>query len=273
MTKLTCSIPTSLVEAVKAASAESNLSVDELVAKALSEYLKVPLHTLFQVSTSGALVKGIYQGAVSTGELLRHGDFGLGTFEGLDGEMVIVDGKIYQVRGDGTVQLIKEDVLVPFAAILPFSADVRFELTDLSTVEALRAACDAHRVSDNLFYAFRVDGHFRSVHTRAMRPAQEHTPLVEAAGVQPEFHFEEVAGTIVGFWSPGYATAFSVPGYHFHFLSTDRTKGGHLLDFLGAPLVVHMDSVSGFYVSLPDSGDFLQADLPNDPSADLTKAE
>ena len=109
-------------------SAQSNLSVDELVAKALSEYLKVPLHTLFQVSTSGALVKGIYQGAVSTGELLRHGDFGLGTFEGLDGEMVIVDGKIYQVRGDGTVQPIKEDVLIPFAAILPFTADVEFEL-------------------------------------------------------------------------------------------------------------------------------------------------
>jgi acetolactate decarboxylase len=273
MANLQCSISTSLLAALETASKEANQTIDYLVAQALSQYLKIDLHTLFQVSTSGALVAGIYQGAVSTEELLRHGNFGLGTFEGLDGEMVVLDGSIYHVFGDGTVHVARENVSIPFAAVLPFTASDSFELDKDCTIQDLRAACDAHRMSENLFYAFRIDGSFRTVHTRAMRPAKEHTPLIEAAAVQPEFHYKDISGTIVGFWSPGYATAFNVPGYHFHFISDDRTKGGHLLDFQGGPLKAQVDSVRGYYVALPDSGDFLQAELPKDPTADLSKAE
>jgi acetolactate decarboxylase len=79
-------------------------SISQLVTEALSRFLRVPLHTLFQVSTSGALVQGVYGRAVSSTLLLNYGDFGLGTFHNLDAEMVILDGTIYQVRSDSHQQ-------------------------------------------------------------------------------------------------------------------------------------------------------------------------
>src|SRR5258705_6221980 len=81
-------------------------------------------HTLYQVSTSTALVEGIYQGAVRIGTLREHGDLGLGTFENLDGEMAVVDGHFFQVRGDGSVRECDDDDLSPFAVITRFAPDV-----------------------------------------------------------------------------------------------------------------------------------------------------
>ena len=68
-------------------------------------------HTLYQVSTAIALVEGIYQGAVRVGTLREHGDLGLGTFENLDGEMIIVDGHFFQVvRG---LRIERPDEIAP----------------------------------------------------------------------------------------------------------------------------------------------------------------
>jgi acetolactate decarboxylase len=268
-----CSVSDALAEELRRAVERHPLSLDEIVGNALSEYLRPPGHTLFQVSTSGALVAGIYQGAVSTSELLRHGDLGLGTFEGLDGEMVVLDGRIYQVHADGSVQVIEKDLLVPFAAVLPFASDNTFEIPDPCSLRGLQRICDGHRRSRNVFYAFRIDGVFASVHTRAMRAVSEHTTLLDAASVQPEFHFQNVSGTIVGLWSPGYAAAFNVPGYHFHFISDDRMRGGHLLDFTSLHLELQVDAVSGYYIALPQTEDFLHATLPIDPTSALYKAE
>jgi hypothetical protein len=106
-----------LQRALEALSNETGEPIPQLVADALSHGLGIPVHTLFQVSTSGALVQGIYERAVSSTFLLNYGDFGIGTFDNLDGEMVVLDGVIYQVRSDGIVNKIVDDTGTPFAVV------------------------------------------------------------------------------------------------------------------------------------------------------------
>jgi acetolactate decarboxylase len=243
-----------------------------LVSKALAEYLQVSHHTLYQVSTAIALVEGIYQGAVRVGTLREPGDLGLGTFEQLDGEMVIVDGHFFQVRSDGSVQECDDDVLSPFAVVTRFAPEAAVTLDQCPDMSHLTSRFDGLRQSDNVFFALRVDGHFDYVHTRAMCRTAEGVPLVQAA-VQPEFEFHEVPGTLVGFWTPAYAKTLNVPGYHLHFVSHDRQSGGHLLQCRGANLRLQIQREGDYRIALPETEDFFRADLRRDPAADLAKAE
>jgi acetolactate decarboxylase len=230
-------------------------------------------HTLYQVSTATALVEGVYDGATQISTLRKHGDLGLGTFEGLDGEMVIVDAHFFQVRSDGSVREVPDDVLSPFAAVTAFSADQEITLNDCPDLSHLTAQFDGLRPSDNFFYALRVDGTFEYIHTRAMRRTKEGTPLVQAAAVQPEFEFQNIAGTLVGFWTPEYAKSFNVPGYHLHFISADRTHGGHLLQCKGKNFRLQIQQEGDYHIVLPETEDFLKANLRQDPTAALAKAE
>ena len=258
---------------LEALSNETGESIPQLVADALSHGLGIAVHTLFQVSTSGALVQGIYERAVSSTFLLNYGDFGVGTFDNLDGEMVVLDGVIYQARSDGTLNKIVDDTGTPFAVVVKFAADQDQTIASASSFEELRAICDRYRDSDNLFYAFRIDGHFDHIHTRAMKATLEGLPLAKAAAIQPEFDFRDIRGTLVGIWAPQFASALNVVGYHFHFLSEDRTKGGHLLECSGMNLRVRVEKLNDFHLSLPESEEFLRADLAKDASKDLAYAE
>jgi acetolactate decarboxylase len=248
-------------------------SVAHIVSKALADYLQVAHHTLYQVSTATALVEGIYQGAVRVGTLRKHGDLGLGTFENLDGEMVIVDGHFFQVRSDGSVRECSDDVLSPFAVITRFAPEAAVTVAQCPDMSHLVSRFDALRPSDNFFFALRVDGHFDYVHTRAMCRTAEGVPLVQAAAVQPEFEFHDVSGTLVGFWTPEYAKTLNVPGYHLHFVSDDRKSGGHLLQCRGTNLRLQIQREGDYRIALPETEDFLKADLHRDPAADLAKAE
>jgi acetolactate decarboxylase len=273
MAELKTTISPGLWQALVDHSRRSREPLAHIVSKALAEYLQVVHHTLYQVSTSTALVEGIYQGAVRVGTLREHGDLGLGTFENLDGEMVVVDGQFYQVRGDGSVHECADDVLSPFAVVTRFAADVTATLQECPDLGQLIVRFDELRHSDNVFFALRVDGHFAYVHTRAMCRTREGVPLVQAAAVQPEFEFHDVEGTLVGFWTPEYARALNVPGYHLHFLSADRTRGGHLLQCRGSNLTLQIQKTGDYRLALPETEDFLKADLSRDPRADLARAE
>jgi acetolactate decarboxylase len=273
MPVLNCQISQGLKDVLDAESKKSGQSISLLVTSALSRCFGVPLHTLFQISTTGALVEGIYERAVSTKVLLDYGNFGLGTFENLDGEMVVLEGAVYQVRGDGTVSKITGDVGTPFAVVVPFVADQDADFKSASSLKEITRICDGFRDSDNLFYAFRIDGHFTRVHTRAVRATLDGLPLAKAAQIQPEFDFQNVSGTLVGIWAPQFSSALNVAGYHFHFLSEDRTKGGHLLELSGDNLRVRVERLNDFHLSLPESEEFLKADLTRDPTKDLAYAE
>jgi acetolactate decarboxylase len=137
----------------------------------------------------------------------------------------------------------------------------------------LTARIDLLRHSDNVFFALRVDGKFDYVHARAMCRTEEGVPLVQAAAVQPEFEFHDVSGTLVGFWTPEYATTLNVPGYHLHFISADRACGWHLLNCRGANLRLQIQREGDYQIALPETEDFLKADLRRDPAADLAQAE
>jgi acetolactate decarboxylase len=273
MPMLNCQIPQALMNTLEQRSKANGQSISLLVTHALSHCFGVPLNTLFQISTTGALVEGIYEKAVSTKVLLNYGDFGLGTFEHLDGEMVILDGSIYQVSSDGTVSKIVDEVGTPFAVVVPFVADQDADVEHASSLEEVTAMCDRFRDSENLFYAFRIDGHFNHVHTRAMRATLDGLPLAKAAAIQPEFEFTDITGTLVGIWAPKYSSALNVAGYHFHFLSEDRSKGGHLLECSAKNLRVAVERLNHFHLSLPESEEFLKADLTRDPSKELAYAE
>jgi acetolactate decarboxylase len=229
------------------------------------------MSTLYQISTSTALVEGVYSGSVRSSVLLEHGDFGLGTFEGLDGEMVILNGHIYQVTNK--VQHRTDDFPVPFASITYFHANSSFEIDNVACLKGIELACDQQRISDNLFYALRLDGTFETIHARAVHTVPQNTRLLDAAKTQSEFHFENIEGTLLGFWSPGYSSSFSIPGYHLHFISKDRTKGGHVLDCTAQKLKAGIQVLSELNIRLPDSGPFLTTNLSEDPAPDLATTE
>ena len=273
MPRLDTAISPGLWQALVDHAQRAHESLAHIVSAALAEYLQVTRHTLYQVSTSTALVEGIYQGAVRVGTLRAHGDLGLGTFEDLDGEMVVVDGQLFQVRSDGSVQQCSDEVLSPFAVVTRFAPETEIRLPECPDLRHLTARFDVLRDSDNVFYALRVDGHFDYVHTRAMCRMKEGVRLVQAAAVQPEFEFHNVPGTLVGFWTPEYAKTLNVPGYHLHFLSADRTKGGHLLQCRGSDLRLQIQHGGEYRLALPETEDFLKADLRRDPAADLARAE
>lgn len=273
MHELKCHISDGLWEALHAHMGATGEPMRHVIASALAQHLDVSHRTLFQVSTSSALVEGVYQGAVTVGVLRRHGNLGLGTFELLDGEMVVVDGHFFQVKSDGAVHPVPDNVLTPFAAVTDFEPDASTELAECPDLGTLTARFDGLRSSPNVFYALRVDGRFDYVKTRAMCKTEEGVPLAQAAAMQPEFEFGDVEGTMVGFWSPEYAKAFNVPGYHLHFISADRQHGGHLLGCRGRGLKLQIQTEANVQVALPETEDFLKADLAKDPTAALKFAE
>jgi acetolactate decarboxylase len=273
MKTISSSLPDSLAAALERRMAADRETRDHIVARALSEYLATPLHTLFQVSTSAALVEGIYQGAVRVSRLLEHGDFGLGTFIDLDGEMVVLDGVCYRVSSTGVITSVEGDRLIPYAVVTRFSSRVRKSGQAIGDFDELVRVCDQLRDSNNVFHAFRVKGNFDMVKTRVMKPVPKGTGLKKAASVQQSFRFEKLRGTLVGIWSPAFAASFSVPGYHFHFLSEDRQSGGHLLDCRASQVEIDGCAMNEMHVSLPETADFLKADLTRDPQADLMQAE
>ena len=273
MKRIDCDLPDSLYEALMERMRIDKTGFDHVVLAALSQYLGKPLHTLFQVSTSAALVEGLYQGAVRVSRLLRHGDFGLGTFIDLDGEMVVLEGVCYRVAADGTVSTVEGDSLIPYAVVIRFTVDFAIDKQQLGNFSELVAVCDALRSTENAFYAFRVEGEFSLVKTRVMKSVPHGTGLKAASSRQEEFTFQDQKGTLVGLWSPGFAGSFSVPGYHFHLLSEDRKRGGHVLECKATSVTIGGCALHEMHVSLPETAEFLQADLSRDPSDDLMSAE
>ena len=273
MPELHARVDAAVLAALRDQAQASGAPVDHLVERALAEFLGVEHHTLYQVSTAGALVEGVYQGAVSVGVVREHGDFGLGTFEDLDGEMVMLGGHVFRVGSDGAVGEVRDDARTPFAVVTRFGDPPAVTVDARGGFADLTAAIDGLRRSANVFVAVRVDGRFHAVHVRAACRTAPGVPLAVATEQQAEFELAAVTGTMVGFWSPPYASGVEVAGYHLHFLTDDRRAGGHVLDCRGAQLTLRLQEESDVHLALPDTTAFRGADLTHDPTADLDRAE
>lgn len=240
MHSIHCKVSNSLWRSLEERQRATGESLHHIVRQALADYLQVNHSTLFQISTTGALVEGLHQGEVTVGLLKQHGDFGLGTFNDLDGEMVVLDGCFYQVRSDGKVYEVTDNALSPFAVVTHFVPERTYHLTNCPDLATMLDKIDQLRMSENIFFAIRVEGTFDYVRTRAVAKQEEGVRLVAAAATQPEFEFHSVTGTLIGFWTPEYVKAVNVPGYHLHFLTADKQAGGHLLECAAASVQIQI---------------------------------
>lgn len=233
-----------------------------------------PKDTLMQVSTIDALLAGIYDGQTSLGELKKHGNLGLGTFDALEGEMIVLDGRIYQARVDGAVYRMPNEATTPFAAVVQFDADQAALLKGPLANQALKNQIDRMAPNKNLFVAFRVDGKFPSMKVRSVpKQNKPYQPLSEVVKEQTVFNYTDVTGTVLGFRSPAFVKGIGVPGYHLHFISKDRKIGGHVLDLTLSNAALQVDTCNQFFMTLPDRKDFGHVDLSKDRSHELEKVE
>jgi acetolactate decarboxylase len=227
---------------------------------------------LYQTSLMSALMAGIYEGQVTYGEIRKHGDFGLGTFNDLDGEMVGFDGKFYQLRSDGSARPVTGDQKTPFAVVTFFTPEQELDVARRVTKDDLLAMIE--KATDaNLFNAVRVDGIFDEVRTRTVqRQVRPFPPLTEAAKHQTEKVFTDVEGTLAGFRSPAYAQGIGVAGFHLHFLRQDRKAGGHALDYRLRSGKVQICTVHDLRVELPTSAEFLKTNFEDQALNEKIKA-
>ena len=232
--------------------------------------------TLTQIGPIAGLLAGVYDGgAVDCAELRSYGGFGLGTFDRLDGEMVLDAGRIYQVKADGSVIRPAAGVKVPFAAVVHFKPTITRRLVRETGLAQLTELIDAALPSKNLFYAVRIEGDFALVRARSVPPqSPPYLPLAAAAAKQTVFELAGKRGVLVGFRTPSYAGGINVPGYHFHFLCERARCGGHVLDLKMTRGSLQIAPYREFRMLLPDADTpFGRADLELDRSDELRRAE
>jgi acetolactate decarboxylase len=230
---------------------------------------------LYQVSTIDALLTGVYDGEINLGTLKKHGDFGIGTFDGLDGEMIFADGVFYKVKSDGKVYGVPNEEKTPFATICKFNPDFSFNLEKEADFNSLKEILDGKITNKNLFYGVKIKGYFSSIKTRSVPMQKKPYPkLIEVTKNQPEFYKENISGIIIGFYCPKFVKGVNVPGYHLHFLSEDKIFGGHILEFKAKKGFIEIDEINEFLmVLLEKSEDFASKDFSEDKSKELEKIE
>ena len=231
-------------------------------------------NTVYQTSTIDALLAGVYDGDLTLRELRARGDFGIGTYDNLDGEMVLLDGEFHQVKADGKVYSPDLDGETPFAAVCAFRPEKVFAVPSGADMRAAEALIDREAPNQNLFHAIRIEGQFKTMRTRSV-PAQKRPfpPLKAVAATQPVFDMENVSGTVLGFRCPPFAAGVNVPGYHLHFISRDRARGGHILAFELVTGTAQVDVLDRFVMQLPATEDFATVDLSRDRQQDLQGVE
>jgi len=229
---------------------------------------------LYQTATIDALMAGLFDGQMSIGQLTKRGDFGLGTFDKLDGEMVVLDGIVYQITSDGVAHKASASVTTPFAAVTFFDNDRAARIRRERALPALKEYLDSMLPSKNLFYAIRIDGTFTRVRTRSVpRQSKPYPRLSDVVARQPVFEFADVKGTVVALRCPYYVKGVNVPGYHMHFITADRKRGGHLLDCTLKSGIATLDVTPEFHLLLPRDETFYRTDFESDNGEELEKVE
>lgn len=229
--------------------------------------------TLVQVSVIDALLQGFYDGFMPLGELKSYGGFGIGTFNALDGEMIVLNDTVFQVRAGGNVYLPADTETTPFAAVTPYLSDTSYVLNEVDFA-SLDENFNTYFPTPNIFYLVLLKGEFSYVHTRSV-PAQvkPYPPLADVTANQPEFEFENMHGDIVGFYCPAYAKGINVTGFHLHFLDKNRQKGGHIIDFTLESGTMELGYLLDYRLILPSGGDFYGGDFTIDRSDELEEVE
>lgn len=213
---------------------------------------------LYQHGTLALLVPGLFDGTQTVGELLEHGNYGIGTASGIDGEMIILNGVPYLAKADGSVSVVTNDVTTPFANVHFDAPSSSFTLSDVD-MKTLGSVILANRPLENVFFAVRIEGKFKRVKARAAGKQTKPYPTLGAvAANQAIFTRDNIEGSVVGYFSPELYAGMAAPGYHLHFLDKDKTMGGHLLNFTLDEATVYLQPFASVNTHLPiENEDFL----------------
>lgn len=219
--------------------------------------------TLTQVSTYPALQMGQFDGDVSFAQLAQAGDFGLGTFDNLEGEMIALDGVFYQAKADGSVSVADKALETPFADVHFFHSSQQAQITQaVPNLDQLKAALAKLLPSTNRPYAFKISGTFPTLKLRSVpKQAQPYPTLAAAVAKQIVFDQQNISGTLVGYALPAYLGSIGVAGYHFHFISSDKLHGGHVLDVSLKTATVDIDYLESVKLMIPQNATFQQTDF------------
>lgn len=224
-----------------------------------------PENMIYQTSLMSALLSGVYEGSTTMADLLNHGDFGLGTFNELDGELIAFNSQVFQLRADGSARAARPEQKTPFAVMTWFRPHYRLKIESTLSRQQLHDVIDSHIPSDNIFCALRIDGHFRHAHTRTVpRQTPPYRAMTDVLDDQPVFRFNGLDGVLVGFRTPQHLQGINVAGYHEHFITEDRQGGGHLLDYQLDHGELTFGEIHRLAIDLPADSAFLAANLHPD---------
>ena len=231
--------------------------------------------TLCTAGHASAFIGGLYDAYYPYSKIKQHGDFGLGAPDKLDGEVLILDGKIYQTQATGKTFEVKPSELTPFAVVNFFNADKVVKAPAGMSKEKLYAYLDSVMPNQNGIYAIRIKGEFSSIKTRAFPPVNNkpYMPLAEMLPLQHFFTVNSVKGTLVGYRIPAYMEGPNISGYHFHFLSDDKQKGGHIIELLTNDINIEIDLLDSFMVDIPQTKEFENFDFKKDRRDELKRVE
>lgn len=218
---------------------------------------------IIQAGTVLNLMQGIYTGSTTFAQLEQISDFGLGTNNGLGGELVVIDGHFYLADEHGDVKQLPLSDKTPYATMTKFVPQQQFELKNINSIAELEQAIDKKLSSNNLFYAIKVEGKFPYIKARSIKaPRKPYLPLAQVVKTnQNVFELNNISGTLVIFKAPTFATPMTVPDYHIHFISTDRKKAGHVFDVKINHANIGVMQTHQFELWLPTSPEYTQGNL------------
>ena len=225
----------------------------------------LPALLIFHCSVLKALDNGVLEGSMKVTDLMKQGDHGLGTFNGLNGEMVVIDHQVYRVTPGGEVVEAEDDIPIPYTIVSFFEPEksITLEGDENLDYDKLVSMTDTLLPSQNQFYAFRITGNFKYIKCggvdRQGRPYDK--TILEMLADRPVYEKEKISGTLVGFWCPAYIGDINTQGFHLHFLADDRSMGGHLMAFEASSLEIQYDIKDGYKIILPDTEEFKSANF------------
>lgn len=222
---------------------------------------------IFHYSVLKALDNGVLEGNMKVGELKQHGDFGLGTFNKLNGEMVVMDHIVYRVSPEGKIIQPDDATLIPYSVITYYHQDDSLYMAGQIDYPALKEYINRRIPSRNLFYAFRITGQFEYIKCGGanMQEKPYNKSLVQMLADRPVYEARNIKGTLIGFWCPKFIGDINSVGFHLHFLADDHSIGGHLMEFGSRSLEIGYDSKSTYKILLPDTESFRDAPFRSEP--------
>jgi acetolactate decarboxylase len=229
--------------------------------------------SLYISSPINALIEGFYRDDITIDTLGQKGDFGIGTFNSLDGEMVALNGSFHQLDLDGNARPVDGAMKTPFAVMCRFEPTMTEAIASPLSFVDFESYLKRVLPSDNMFYAIHMQGRFQTVETRSVPRTENYQPLAEAIAHQKVRRFEKVEGHLVGFYTPSFVPSVSVPGYHFHFIDNAMSAGGHMLNCEPEHLEIRLQIFFSMELTLPKTLDYLTASFSRDARKDLEKAE